>query len=137
MQRMKCGDVLYNLVIKAAQYRFGVTKVFFKTGEIGRIEEMRERKIGELLISVQAGARGFLARQFYKRMTERTVAIRIIQRNIRVWVGFKNWPWWKLFAKVKPLFKSRNFDLEIKEKQGKIDDLAKKIDEASKKKTPL
>jgi len=120
------ASLLDQLGIKAAQYRFGVTKVFFKTGEIGRIEEMREKKIGELLISVQAGARGYLARQFYKRMTERTVAIRIIQRNIRVWVGFKNWPWWKLFAKVKPLFKSRNFDLEIKEKQSKIDDLAKK-----------
>jgi len=131
------ASLLDQLGIKAAQYRFGVTKVFFKTGEIGRIEEMREKKIGELLISVQAGARGYLARQFYKRMTERTVAIRIIQRNIRVWVGFKNWPWWKLFAKVKPLFKSRNFDLEIKEKQSKIDDLAKKIDEESKKNASL
>jgi hypothetical protein len=38
-------------------------------------------------------------------MTAKTVAVKIIQRNVRAWVGFKNWPWWRLFAKARPMLK--------------------------------
>jgi myosin protein heavy chain len=56
------------------------TKIFFRTGQLAAIEEKRERKIGELLITIQAASRGYIARQAYKRATQKTVAIRIIQR---------------------------------------------------------
>jgi len=124
--------LLDEIKVDPKMYRFGVTKLFFKAGQLAQIEEMRERKIGEILITIQAAARGFLARQFFKRMTERTVAIKIIQRNVRNWISFKNWPWWRLFNKVKPMFKRRNFDQELKEKQKAADDLKAKLEAEAK-----
>lgn len=41
--------------IQPAKYAFGLTKIFFKTGALGEIEEMRERKVALLVLTVQAG----------------------------------------------------------------------------------
>jgi len=135
--RAAVAGLLDELRVDREQYRFGVTKVFFRVGQLATIEEMRERKIGELLVTIQAASRGYLARQLYKRMTEKTVAVRIIQRNIRAWVGFKNWPWWKLFAKVRPMLKRRNFEKELQEKVKQIGELTQSIDKESKAKAAL
>ena len=126
------ASVLDELKVDPAQYRFGVTKVFFKAGVLAKIEEIREKKIGELLIVIQSAARAFLARQMYKRMTEKTVAIRIIQRNIRAWASFKSWTWWKLFAKARPMLKRRNFEKEIEDKAKQVAELTVKIQEETK-----
>jgi myosin protein heavy chain len=80
--------LLDELKIDREQFRFGVTKVFFRTGQLAAIEEMREQKIGELLITIQAASRAYLARQMYKRMTEKTVAIKIIQVSHSVCFNF-------------------------------------------------
>jgi len=119
------------------QYRFGVTKVFFKTEQLAKIEEMREKRIGELLITIQAASRAYMSRQLYKRMTAKTVAIKIIQRNIRTWVGFKNWTWWKLFAKARPMLKRRNFEKEIEDKTKAISDLNTKLEAETKNKAVM
>lgn len=112
--------LLDELKIDPNQYRFGVTKVFFKTGTLALIEELREKKIGEILIVIQSAARGYLSRQLYKRMTAKSVAIKIIQRNIRAWIGFKNNTWWKLFSRAKPMLVRRKFDEEIQVVEKKL-----------------
>jgi myosin heavy subunit len=91
--RSATATLLDELKINAEQYRFGVTKVFFKTGQLAYIEELREKKIADMLITVQAASRAMLSRQLYKRMSEKGVAVKIVQRNVRAWVGFKNWDW--------------------------------------------
>jgi len=123
--------------LPAENFRFGVTKIFFKAGQLAQIEEMREKKIGELLIAIQAAARGYLSRQMYKRMTQKTVAIRVIQRNVRAWVGFKSWQWWRLFSKVRPMLKRRNIEKELQEKLKQIGDLSAKVDAESKTRQAL
>lgn len=35
------------------QIRFGVTKIFFRAGEMAKVEELRERIVGEMIIGVQ------------------------------------------------------------------------------------
>ena len=54
--------------IPPAKYAFGLTKIFFKTGALGEIEEMRERKVAALILTVQAAARGWHARRRYRIM---------------------------------------------------------------------
>ena len=129
----KYPQLTFFFIVKAENYRFGVTKVFFRAGQLAQIEELREKKIGEILITIQASARGFLARQQFKRFTEKTVAVKIIQRNVRAWSSFKDWQWGKLFAKVKPLLKRRNFEKEIEDRQKKISDLQSQIEKASRR----
>jgi myosin heavy subunit len=53
--RSATSALLDELKVDPEQYRFGVTKVFFRSGQLASIEERREKKIGELLINIQSG----------------------------------------------------------------------------------
>jgi len=109
------------------QYRFGISKIFFRAGILGNIEEAREKKISEFVPIVQAAARGYVARKMLKKMHEKKIAVAVLQRNIRAWLEFKNWAWFKLFTKARPLLKRRNFEKEIEERQALIDKLQKDL----------
>jgi myosin protein heavy chain len=51
--RKATEKILQGLKIDPEQYRFGLTKVFFRAGQLARIEELREQKIGDLIITIQ------------------------------------------------------------------------------------
>ncbi|XP_030656384.1 myosin-2 isoform X2 [Nomascus leucogenys] len=121
--------LLASIDIDHTQYKFGHTKVFFKAGLLGLLEEMRDEKLAQLMTRTQARCRGFLARVEYQRMVERREAIFCIQYNIRSFMNVKHWPWMKLFFKIKPLLKSAETEKEMatmKEEFQKVkDELAK------------
>jgi myosin heavy subunit len=110
------------------QLRFGLTKIFFRTGQLAAIEQLREALISRLIISIQAGARAFLARRAYDKMREQTVSAKILQRNIRAWLEIKNWAWWNLYIKARPLITQRNFQKEIDDLQKQIKQLTKDLE---------
>ncbi|GAB0197881.1 myosin heavy chain, skeletal muscle, adult-like [Grus japonensis] len=105
--------LLGTIAIDHAQYKFGHTKVFFKAGLIGLLEEMRDEKLAQLITRTQARCRGFLMRVEYQRMVERRESIFYIQYNIRAFMNVKHWPWMKLFFKIKPLLKSAESEKEM------------------------
>ncbi|KAF1410926.1 Myosin heavy chain, skeletal muscle, adult, partial [Spheniscus humboldti] len=105
--------LLGSIAIDHTQYKFGHTKVFFKAGLIGLLEEMRDEKLAQLMTRTQARCRGFLMRMEYQRMVERREAIFCIQYNIRAFMNVKHWPWMKLFFKIKPLLKSAESEKEM------------------------
>jgi len=39
----------------------------------------------------------------YVKRTQQLNAIRILQRNCAAYLKLKNWQWWRLYTKVKPL----------------------------------
>ncbi|XP_014111217.1 PREDICTED: myosin heavy chain, skeletal muscle, adult-like [Pseudopodoces humilis] len=105
--------LLGSIDVDHTQYKFGHTKVFFKAGLIGLLEEMRDEKLAQLITRTQAMCRGFLARVAYQRMVERRESIFCIQYNIRSFMNVKHWPWMKLFFKIKPLLKSAESEKEM------------------------
>ncbi|GAB0197872.1 myosin heavy chain, skeletal muscle, adult-like [Grus japonensis] len=105
--------LLGSIDIDHTQYKFGHTKVFFKAGLIGLLEEMRDEKLAQLITRTQARCRGFLMRMEYQRMVERRESIFCIQYNIRAFMNVKHWPWMKLFFKIKPLLKSAESEKEM------------------------
>ncbi|KAM7068326.1 myosin-2 [Molossus nigricans] len=105
--------LLASIEIDHTQYRFGHTKVFFKAGLLGLLEEMRDDKLAQLITRTQARCRGFLARVEYKKMVERREALFCIQYNVRAFMNVKHWPWMKLFFKIKPLLKSAETEKEM------------------------
>ncbi|XP_058708107.1 myosin heavy chain, skeletal muscle, adult-like [Poecile atricapillus] len=105
--------LLGSIDVDHTQYKFGHTKVFFKAGLIGLLEEMRDEKLAQLITRTQAMCRGFLARVAYQRMVERRESIFSIQYNIRAFMNVKHWPWMKLFFKIKPLLKSAESEKEM------------------------
>lgn len=121
------GDKVKNDLI-----RFGVTKIFFRAGQLALIEEMREKLLSNMIISVQTGVRAFLSRRLYEKMREQTISAKILQRNIRAWIEIRNWPWWHLYVKARPLISQRNFQGEIDALQKQVRELTHQVDELTK-----
>uniref|UniRef100_A0A8C8BHG5 Myosin heavy chain 2 n=1 Tax=Otus sunia TaxID=257818 RepID=A0A8C8BHG5_9STRI len=105
--------LLSSIDVDHNQYRFGHTKVFFKAGLLGLLEEMRDEKLVSLITHTQALCRGYLMRTEFKKMNERRESIYIIQYNVRAFMNVKHWPWMKLFFKIKPLLKSAESEKEM------------------------
>ncbi|XP_048410887.1 myosin-1B [Stegostoma tigrinum] len=105
--------LLSSIDVDHTQYKFGHTKVFFKAGLLGLLEEMRDDKLAELVTRIQAVSRGFLMRVEFKKMMERRESVFTLQYNIRAFMNVKHWPWMKLFFKIKPLLKSAESEKEM------------------------
>uniref|UniRef100_A0AAV2K728 Uncharacterized protein n=1 Tax=Knipowitschia caucasica TaxID=637954 RepID=A0AAV2K728_KNICA len=105
--------LLGSLDIDHTQYRFGNTKVFFKAGLLGTLEEMRDEQLSRIITRLQANARALLMRERFAQLVERRDALMVIQWNLRSFLAVKNWPWMKLFFKIKPLLKSAEAEKEM------------------------
>ncbi|XP_063310955.1 myosin-6 isoform X1 [Pelobates fuscus] len=123
--------LLGSLEIDHTQYKFGHTKVFFKAGLLGLLEEMRDERLSRIITRIQAQSRGLLMRREFKKILERRDALLVIQWNIRAFMGVKNWPWMKLYFKIKPLLKSAETEKEManmKEEFQRLKDALEKSD---------
>ncbi|XP_045894220.1 myosin heavy chain, fast skeletal muscle-like [Micropterus dolomieu] len=115
--------LLGSIDVNHDEYRFGHTKVFFKAGLLGTLEEMRDEKLATLVTMTQALCRGYLMRKEFVKMMERREAIYTIQYNVRSFMNVKHWPWMKVYYKIKPLLKSAETEKELaqmKENYGKM-----------------
>uniref|UniRef100_A0A4W5L1D2 Myosin motor domain-containing protein n=1 Tax=Hucho hucho TaxID=62062 RepID=A0A4W5L1D2_9TELE len=132
MDNKKASEKLLGSIdINHDDYKFGHTKVFFKAGLLGVLEEMRDEKLAVLVGMVQALSRGFLMRKEFTKMMERRDAVFTIQYNIRSFMNVKTWPWMKVYFKIKPLLKSAETEKELANMKENFDkmktDLAKAL----------
>uniref|UniRef100_A0AAV2KSL8 Myosin heavy chain n=1 Tax=Knipowitschia caucasica TaxID=637954 RepID=A0AAV2KSL8_KNICA len=105
--------LLGSIDVNHDEYKFGHTKVFFKAGLLGVLEEMRDEKLASLVTMTQALCRGYLMRREFVKMMERREAVYTIQYNIRSFMNVKHWPWMKVYYKIKPLLKSAETEKEL------------------------
>ncbi|OCT60819.1 myosin-4 [Xenopus laevis] len=105
--------LLGSIDVDHTQYKFGHTKVFFKAGLLGTLEEMRDERLAQLITRTQAICRGYLMRVEFQKMMERRESIFCIQYNVRSFMNVKHWPWMKLYFKIKPLLKSAESEKEM------------------------
>ncbi|XP_076671837.1 myosin heavy chain isoform X33 [Andrena cerasifolii] len=94
-------------------YRIGHTKVFFRAGVLGQMEEFRDERLGKIVSWMQAYIRGYLARTDFKKLQEQRLALVVVQRNLRKYLKLRTWPWWKLWQKVKPLLNVTRIEDEL------------------------
>ncbi|KAG7472422.1 hypothetical protein MATL_G00108540 [Megalops atlanticus] len=111
--RKASEKLLGSLDIDHNQYKFGHTKVFFKAGLLGHLEDLRDERLAKILTMLQAICRGKIMRMERQRLMEKKEAIRVIQWNIRAFNAVKHWPWMKLFFKIKPLLRSAATEKEL------------------------
>lgn len=52
------------------QHKMGNTKVFFRSGILGQLEDKRDERITQILTAFQALARGWLARKIFGKLME-------------------------------------------------------------------
>ncbi|XP_052774014.1 myosin heavy chain, striated muscle-like isoform X3 [Mya arenaria] len=120
------GKVVTEKILTALQmdpneYRLGSTKVFFKAGVLGMLEDMRDERLSKIISLFQAHIRGYLMRRQYKKLQDQRIGLSVIQRNIRKWLVLRNWQWWKLYTKVKPLLNIARAEDDMKKKEEELE----------------
>ncbi|XP_054001085.1 myosin heavy chain, muscle isoform X8 [Hylaeus anthracinus] len=115
------------------QYRLGHTKVFFRAGVLGQMEEFRDERLSKIVSWMQAYIRGYLTRQDYKKLQEQRLALVVVQRNLRKYLQLRTWPWWKLWQKVKPLLNVTRIEDEL----AALEEKARKAQEAFEREEKL
>ncbi|KAG1661470.1 Myosin heavy chain, muscle [Nymphon striatum] len=125
--------LLQAIDLEDSQYRIGKTKVFFRAGVLGQLEELRDERLGKIMAWLQSWIRGYLCRKEFKKLQDQRLALTVIQRNLRKYLQLRNWQWWKLYAKVKPLLNVARIEDELK----KLEDDLKKAKEALEKEEKL
>eukprot|EP01121_Diplochlamys_sp_Union-15-3_P003578 TRINITY_DN1350_c0_g7_i2.p1 TRINITY_DN1350_c0_g7~~TRINITY_DN1350_c0_g7_i2.p1 ORF type:complete len:1524 (-),score=391.20 TRINITY_DN1350_c0_g7_i2:27-4094(-) len=124
-------------VVDPKMVQYGLTKIFFRVGELAKIEEAREKKIAAMITPIQDAARGFVSRKLYRKTRERAIAARVIQRNVRAWSDFRNWQWFVLYQKARGVVKTRDVEKEIVERDARIKELGILIEAATRQRDEL
>merc|ERR1711972_863431 len=124
------GAVMDVIKLDKEKFRLGHTKVFFRAGILGFMEEVREDKIGEVLSWLQAGARGKASRMQFKKLQDQKLALYCCQRTIRNYYIGKTWLWWQIWMAIKPNLKCTQFGKYKAEYEEKIALAEANIDKA-------
>merc|ERR1719431_792702 len=124
------GGVLELVKLEAEKFRLGHTKVFFRAGILGKMEETRENKIGSVLAWLQSGARGKSSRMQFKKLQDQKLALYACQRAIRSFMLSKTWKWLELWLAIKPNLKCTQFSKFKAEHEDQIAVAEANIDKA-------
>ncbi|XP_038110367.1 myosin heavy chain, muscle isoform X10 [Culex quinquefasciatus] len=131
---MKVAQVILEASgLDTESYRLGNTKVFFRAGVLGQMEEFRDDRLSKIMTWMQSWIRGYLSRRSFKKMQEQRVSLEIVQRNLRKYMKLRTWAWWKLWQKVKPLLNVSRVEDQI----AKLEETAKKAQDDLEKETKL
>ncbi|XP_030248931.1 myosin-10 isoform X2 [Sparus aurata] len=119
------GKQASELMIRALEldhnlFRVGQSKVFFRAGVLAHLEEERDLKITDTIIRFQSVSRGYLARKAFMKKQQQLSALRVMQRNCAAYLKLRNWQWWRLFTKVKPLLQVTRQDEEIQVREAQL-----------------
>ncbi|XP_071052220.1 myosin heavy chain, muscle isoform X35 [Onthophagus taurus] len=129
--------ILEKIQLDSEQYRLGKTKVFFRAGVLGQMEELRDDRLGKIVTWMQSWVRGYLSRKEFKKLQEQRLALQVCQRNLRKYLKLRTWPWYKLWQKVKPLLNVTRVEDEIAKLEEKAAKAQEAYDKEHKAKTEL
>nr|XP_022917237.1 myosin heavy chain, muscle isoform X7 [Onthophagus taurus] len=134
----KCAQlILDSSNLDSELYRLGHTKVFFRAGVLGQMEELRDDRLGKIVTWMQSWVRGYLSRKEFKKLQEQRLALQVCQRNLRKYLKLRTWPWYKLWQKVKPLLNVTRVEDEIAKLEEKAAKAQEAYDKEHKAKTEL
>lgn len=115
-----CEMMIQALELEPNLYRIGQSKIFLRAGVLASLEEERDIKMTDLIVQFQAYCRGMLARKNYQKRIQQLNAIRIIQRNCAAYLKLRNWQWWRLYTKVKPLLQVTKQEEKLVQKEEEL-----------------
>merc|ERR1719174_3332185 len=122
-----CEKMIEALELDPGLYRIGQSKIFFRAGVLAHLEEERDLRITDLVVKFQAYCRGLLARRNYQKRVQQLNAIRILQRNCAAYLKLRNWQWWRLYTKVKPLLQVTKNDEKVLQKETELKEITEKL----------
>ncbi|XP_039885822.1 myosin-10 isoform X7 [Simochromis diagramma] len=138
MDGKQASELMINaLELDKNLFRVGQSKVFFRAGVLAHLEEERDLKITDTIIRFQSAARGFLSRKAFLKKQQQLSALRVMQRNCAAYLKLRNWQWWRLFTKVKPLLQVTRQDEEIQTREAALQKAKEQLTRAEQDYTEL
>merc|ERR1712168_818224 len=119
------------------KYRFGHTKLFFKAGVIGELEDYRDEKISSILTAIQCYMRYKLAAIKFNEMCKRRDSIDLIQSNLRAFVFLKDWEWMKIMFKIKPFISQAEEGKKLQELEKNYKECKETLEKETKRRAEL
>ncbi|KAI9300839.1 P-loop containing nucleoside triphosphate hydrolase protein [Cunninghamella echinulata] len=80
-ERKLCSIILDSHIKEADRYQIGLTKIFFRAGQLAYLEKLRNDRWAEVAILIQKNVRRFLARKHYKRIQELIIKVQQVARK--------------------------------------------------------
>ena len=98
------------------RYRLGHTLIFFRAGGLAYLEEARD-SIGTMwLRKFQGEALKYIRKKVFVKKTTQRELIKVAQRQFRKFFKIRDWPWFIIIQKTKPLIgvPDRTAELKVK-----------------------
>merc|ERR550532_2381729 len=95
------------------RYRLGHTKVFFRAGALAGLEEARDEIVLKLVRWMQGNCYGYIQRKVYQVKHDQRELMKVVQRNFRKYMQLRNWGWFILIQKTRPLIGRINLEEEL------------------------
>merc|ERR1719400_2540682 len=96
------------------RYRLGHTKVFFRAGALAGLEEARDGIVLKLLRYLQAQCYSYIRGKVTQKKADQRELMKVIQRNFRKFATLRNWGWFIIIQKTRPLIGQINLEEELK-----------------------
>jgi len=96
------------------RYRLGHTKVFFRAGALAALEEARDNIVLKLVRWLQGECFGYQKRKDFQKKSDQRELMKVIQRNFKKYMTLRNWGWFIIIQKTKPLIGQVNLEDELR-----------------------
>merc|ERR1712242_378903 len=96
------------------RYRLGHTKVFFRAGALAGLEEARDGIVLKLVRWMQAECFAVQCKESFAKKRDQRELMKVIQRNFRKYMTLRNWGWFIIIQKTRPLIGAVNMEEELR-----------------------
>merc|ERR1711882_6293 len=96
------------------RYRLGDTLVFFRAGALAGLEEARDDIVIKLVRFLQGEVLARMRRVVYEKKRDQRELIKVAQRNFRKYMSMRDWGWFVIIQKTRPLIGMPNPEEELR-----------------------
>lgn len=126
--KTRAKNLLEVLQVPTQCFAIGKTCLFFRAGQLSKLDEARDHRLASVLKTLQAACRTVLSKMQANREARQQEAIKCIQTTVRELLALKHWNWWKLYQHVKPLLNVTRSEKRIKELASEIEKISNERD---------
>merc|ERR1711884_911605 len=119
------------------RYRLGHTLVFFRAGALAKLEEARDDLVIKWVRFMQGEVLKRIRTEVYEKKRDQRELIKVAQRNFRKYMTMREWGWFVIIQKTRPLIGRPNPEEELRVLEEQANAVYGKYDEQIKTKARL
>merc|ERR1719483_1769164 len=106
--------LMEKIAFPTEKFQLGHTKVFFRAGALAYLEELRDGIVLKLVRWMQGQCYGLIRRKVYNIKNDQRELMKVIQRNFKKFASMREWGWFIIIQKTKPLIGRVNLEEELR-----------------------